>query len=114
MDNIVFSTVQELAMVIRQRQISAAEVLEAYLAQIARHNPALNAIVTLDEERARARAKEADTLLARGEIWGPLHGVPITIKDAIECFLNSPVVIKGMKGYVPGLFDPLNFQYNRL
>ena len=84
MNDIVFATAQELAMGIRQRQISAADVLEAHLAQISRHNPALNAIVTLDEEGARARAKEADTLLARGEIWGPLHGVPITIKDAIE------------------------------
>ena len=108
MDNIVFSTVQELAMVIRQRQISAAEVLEAYLAQIARHNPALNAIVTLDEERARARAKEADTLLARGEIWGPLHGVPITIKDAIETAgLRTTGGFPPLADYVPSVDAPV-------
>jgi len=82
--NIEFLTLQELAMGIRQRQISATEVLEAHLARITQHNPALNAIVTVDEEGARARAKEADISLARGEIWGPMHGVPITIKDAIE------------------------------
>lgn len=82
MNNVVFATAQELATGIRQRQVSATEVLEAHLAQIARHNPALNAIITLDEERARARAKEADVALARGEVWGPLHGVPVTIKDS--------------------------------
>jgi amidase len=84
MNNLVFTTAQELATSIRQRLISATEVLEAHLAQIAQYNPPLNAIVTLDEERARTRAKEADKALARSEVWGPLHGVPITIKDAIE------------------------------
>jgi hypothetical protein len=84
MSNLIFTTAQELATSIRQRQVSATEVLEAHLAQIAKYNPPLNAIVTLDEERARTRAKEADIALARGDVWGPLHGVPITIKDAIE------------------------------
>jgi amidase len=84
MNTLVFATVHELATGIRQRRMSATEVLDAYLAQIARHNPALNALVTLDAERARRRAHEADAALARGEVWGPLHGVPITIKDAIE------------------------------
>jgi amidase len=84
MNDLIFATAQELATRIRQRQVSATEVLDAHLAQIARYNSPLNAIVTLDEERARTRAKEADTALARGEVWGPLHGVPITIKDAIE------------------------------
>src|SRR5213078_2116751 len=58
------------------------EVLEAHLAQIDTHNAALNAIVTMDAERARERAREADKALARGELWGPLHGVPFTLKDA--------------------------------
>jgi amidase len=59
-------------------------VLDLYLARIAKHNPALNAICTLDEAGARSRAREADAALARGELWGPLHGVPMTIKDALE------------------------------
>src|SRR5512146_3284900 len=54
------------------------------LERIAKHNPALNAIVTLGEESARQRAREADEALARGEVWGPLHGLPITIKDVFE------------------------------
>jgi amidase len=57
-------------------------VLQAHLAQIARDNPALNAVITLDVEGAEQRAREADAALARGEIWGPLHGVPFTLKDA--------------------------------
>jgi hypothetical protein len=51
MNSLVFATTQELATSIRQRRVSATEVLEAYLAQIARYNPTLNAIVTIDEER---------------------------------------------------------------
>ena len=73
MDCLVFTTAHELATAIRQRQVSAVEVLEAHLAQIARHNPVLNAIVTLDEEGAKQRAQAADAALAKGEIWGPLH-----------------------------------------
>src|SRR5262245_15808758 len=81
MSRLVFATAQALARAILQRQVSAVEVLEAHLAQITRHNPALNAIVTLDEEGARRRAQAADDALAKGETWGPLHGVPITLKD---------------------------------
>ena len=84
MNDILFRTAQELAAAIRQRRASATDVLEVHLQQIDRHNRELNAIIGLDEERARVRAKEADEGLARGEVWGPLHGVPITIKDALE------------------------------
>ena len=82
MSKIVFSSVAQLAAAIRAGHVSAVEVLEEPLAQIAAHNPALNAIITLDAERARTRAQEADAVLARGEAWGPLHGVPFTLKDA--------------------------------
>jgi amidase len=80
--DIVFSSTAQLAATIRAGQLSAAEVLDAHLAQIDQHNPALNAVVTLDADGARARAGEADAALARGEVWGPLHGVPFTLKDA--------------------------------
>ncbi len=82
MTDIVFSSTTQLAAAIRAGQVSAMQVLEAHLAQIDRHNPALNAVVTLDAEGARARAREADQALARGQVWGPLHGVPFTLKDA--------------------------------
>jgi len=82
MIDIVFASARQVAAAIRAGHVSATEVLEAYLAQIASHNPALNAIITMDAERARERAREADEALARGELWGPLHGVPFTLKDA--------------------------------
>src|SRR5260370_28548106 len=80
--DIVFSSTKQLATAIRAGHVSATEVLEAHLAQIDTHNPALNAIVTMDAERAHERAREADKALARGQAWGPLHGVPFTLKDA--------------------------------
>jgi len=81
MDDPIFAPAQELAWAIQQQEVSSVEVVDAYLAQIARHNPQLNAVVTFDEERARRKAEEADTSLARGEVWGPLHGVPVTLED---------------------------------
>ena len=71
-----------IARLIRERKFGALEALEHFLARVAKHNPRLNAIVWLDAERARARAKAADAALAKGEVWGPLHGVPMTIKES--------------------------------
>ena len=82
MKNFVFSSTTQLATAIRARHVSAVEVLDAHLAQIDRFNPALNAIVTMNAERAHERARDADAALARGAVWGPLHGVPFTLKDA--------------------------------
>ena len=82
MNEIIFASTTQLADAIQAGQVSPTEVLAAYVAHIDRHNPALNAIITLDAERAYARAREAEAALARGEIWGPLHGVPFTLKDA--------------------------------
>jgi amidase len=79
-----FSSAVELAAALRARRCSARELTELYLARISRHNPSLNAYCTLDEGGALRRAREADEALARGELWGPLHGVPMSIKDALE------------------------------
>jgi amidase len=81
MDSPVFAPAHELAQAIRDRRISAVEVLEAHLAHLQQHNTTLNAVVFLNEEGARHRAHEADRALANGELWGPLHGVPFTLKD---------------------------------
>src|SRR5205814_10271507 len=80
--DIVFSSTTQLAAAIRAGHISAVEVLEAHLTQIDKHNPSLNAIITIDVEQARQQARAADEALARGQVWGPLHGVPFTLKDA--------------------------------
>jgi amidase len=84
MPDLHFRSATELAATLRRRDVSSRELLEVYLARVEKHNPALNAVVTLDVERARTRAAEADAALARGESWGPLHGIPMTIKDSFE------------------------------
>ncbi|MBD1929966.1 amidase [Trichocoleus sp. FACHB-90] len=102
MNNLVFSPAYQLATAIRSRQVSSVEVLEAHLHQIAKHNPTLNAIVTLDEERARQRAKEADEAISQGVIWGPLHGIPVTIKDFFETQgLRTTCSYKPLANYIP-------------
>lgn len=82
MDDQIFASAHELATAIQSAEVSSAEVVDAHLAQIDRHNAQLNAVVTLDEDGARGRAREADAALGRGEVWGALHGVPITLEDA--------------------------------
>src|SRR5512139_379828 len=84
MTDLHFRSASSLAAALRRREVSSRELLEHFLARVEKHNPALNAVVTLDAERARARAAEADAALARGESWGPLHGVPMTVKDTVE------------------------------
>ena len=69
---------------IRKGEISSRELLELLLARIEKINPDLNAIITLDLEGARRLADEADAKLKDGELMGPLHGIPVTIKDALE------------------------------
>lgn len=79
-----FRSTAELARALCERKVGAVELLDHYLARAERHNPRINAIVAWDVERARERARSADAALARGESWGALHGVPMTIKDSIE------------------------------
>jgi len=77
----VDSTAREMVASIRSRAISARELLELHLTRIAERNVQLNAIVSLDEERARAGASAADETTARGGALGPLHGLPFAFKD---------------------------------
>jgi amidase len=80
-DLTVDSSAREMAAAVLARRISARELLDLHLARIAERNPQLNAIVSLDEERARAAASAADEATARGEALGPLHGLPFAFKD---------------------------------
>src|SRR4051794_1054923 len=72
---------RELAALIRARKLSPVELLDAHLAVIERVNPRLNAFVTLVPEQARAAAHAAEAAVASGEPLGPLHGLPVAIKD---------------------------------
>ncbi|MDR7251387.1 amidase [Nocardioides sp. BE266] len=80
-DVTVDSTARAQAAAVRSGEISAAELLELHLDRIEERNPELNAIVSLDAERARAAAAVADQAQASGEELGPLHGLPFAVKD---------------------------------
>ncbi|GAA3525985.1 amidase [Amycolatopsis ultiminotia] len=74
----------ELAERIRTRQLSAVDVLEAHLDRIEAVNPKLNALVAALAEQAREGARAADEDVAAGRVVGPLHGVPFTVKNALD------------------------------
>ena len=96
MSDVVFWSATRLAAAIRAKEVSALEAVDAHLARIAEVNTALNAVVQLAAERARAEARERDAALARGVVFGPLHGVPFTVKDslctdrAVSCCRSYP------------------------
>jgi amidase len=79
-----FRSAVQLAAAIRAREIGCRELLDLYLARIERFNPKLNAIIATDLPSARKRAAAADADLARGKVWGKLHGVPMTIKESFD------------------------------
>lgn len=80
--DLCFMSARELARLIRTRRLSARELMSACLRQVGRVNPTINAIVAkLDDDRCLALADEADRLLARAKDVGPLHGLPLAIKD---------------------------------
>src|SRR3954449_13427733 len=66
------------------KEVSSAELVDLYLSRIDEHNAPLNAIVTIDGDGARRAATEADAARSRGDDLGPLHGLPITVKDSYE------------------------------
>jgi amidase len=99
---LVRKTARELAKLIASRAVSPVEVLDAYLAVIEALNPKLNAIVTLAAEQARDAARLAESAVMKGEALGPLHGLPIGVKDVtptagIRTTFASPL----FKDYVP-------------
>src|SRR5215467_1300124 len=79
-----FKSAAEIAGLIRDRKVSAVETLDHFLARVAKYNPRLNAVIWLDAAQARQRARAADAALAKGETWGALHGVPMTIKESFN------------------------------
>ncbi|MAW33647.1 MAG: amidase [Proteobacteria bacterium] len=79
-----YSKATELAKKIRKKEIGCLEILDLYLGRIEKYNDNLNAIILLDREAARMRAREADRALANGTLWGPFHGVPMSIKESFD------------------------------
>ncbi len=84
MSELHFLSAAAMAEQVRQRKISPAELVDAHFARIAELNPKLNAFVALDEERARKDAGLLEAEARRGDVNGPLHGVPISIKSSLD------------------------------
>src|SRR5260370_29343071 len=101
-DPLIYLSATAIARRIREEKVSAKEAVTAYLARIAEVNPRLNAVVQLCAERAQREAREADAMLAKGQTKGPLHGVPITIKDSFETAgIVSTGGTLGRKDFIP-------------
>ncbi len=102
MQQIINLSATALAKAIRNKEISSTEVVDSYLNRIKEVNPKLNAVVQLSEEAAHDNASKADEALSRGDILGPLHGVPFTIKDSFDTAgLISTGGTKGRSNFVP-------------
>ena len=102
MTDLAFQSATDLVNGIKNRKIKSIELLELYVERMQRHNPKINAIVATDLDNARQRALAADKALDKGESWGALHGLPMTIKDSFEvvgmpCTSGSP----DLKDYQP-------------
>ncbi len=98
----IFATAREQLRLLRDKKIGAVELLDLALARVREANPAVNAVIAFDEERARASARRADEALAKGTPRGALHGLPMTVKDVFE--MQGVVTTCGMeplRNYVP-------------
>src|SRR5438093_6514212 len=99
---LVTMTISELAPKIKAKAISPVELTEAALAQVDRLQPILNSFITILHEPARRQAREQEAALMRGEYRGPLHGIPIGIKDNIATAgIRSTVGSKVLANHVP-------------
>ena len=82
MDELAYCDATGLVKKITNKVVSSVELLEHYIERIEKYNPAINAVVVTNYDQARACAKAADQALARGECWGRLHGLPMTVKES--------------------------------
>ena len=101
-DDLAFTSAVELARQIRRGERSPVDVIEATLARIEARNDDTNAFVRVTADRAREHAAAAERALAAGEDIGPLHGVPVAIKD-LDHVAGVPTTFgsRMMEGYVP-------------
>lgn len=101
-DDIHFKSATAVAAMIQDKKISSLELTKTILSRIEQYDDEINAINVLLAEEALSKAKEADEALTRGELFGPLHGVPITIKDSFR--IKGVVTTAGnpaLANYVP-------------
>jgi amidase len=84
MEELAKRSATQLVKAIKTKQISSVELVQYFMERYHRLNPKINAIVATDFDAALKRAQEADAALAGGEDWGPVHGLPMTLKDNYE------------------------------
>lgn len=102
-DDPLYMSATKLAALIRAKKISATEAVKLSYRRIDEVNPKINAIVAFCRERALAEAAECDAMLAQGKTKGPLHGVPMTIKDSFDTAgVLTTAGTLGRKDYIPG------------
>jgi len=83
LEEVAFASVRELAELVRTRKVSSVALTQMYLERLKRYDPKLKFVVTITEERALAKAKDADKEIASGKYRGPLHGLPWGAKDLL-------------------------------
>ncbi len=81
---IAYKSADQLAKLIKDKEISSVELLDYYISRVEKYNSDINAIIVKDYEKAKKAALKADEELSKGNILGPLHGVPMTIKDSYD------------------------------
>ncbi len=102
MEKLLLGSARHLRDALRAREVSALELVDAYLSRIERVNPTLNAVVTPRAEQAREEAREADRALSAGGDPRPLLGVPITLKDSIDTAgTRTTWATRGRSSHVP-------------
>jgi len=100
--DLVWLTIEEVAPLVARREVSPCELLDSVFDRIQQHNPALNAYLTLDFDRARADARRAEAEMLREKYRGPLHGIPIALKDNIwTAGLRTTAGSKILADFVP-------------
>lgn len=107
-EDVAYLSVAELGRLFRARQLSPVELVRVYLERIARLNPRLNAYLTVVEEAALDEARRAEGEIARGKSRGPLHGIPIAVKDNIDSAgVRTTAGSKILAAYVPAQDAPV-------
>lgn len=113
-DDLVFKSGQELAALIKSRQVSPVEVTRAYLDRIAALNPKVNAFITVTSDHALARARQAEKEITAGKYRGPLHGLPYAPKDILATKgIRTTNGSKVTADWVPGYESTITTRLNR-
>src|SRR5262249_43172070 len=100
--NLTLLELAEVSQAVQKKEVSPIDLTQACLKEIERRNPELNAFITVTAESALAEARKAEAEIARGEWKGPLHGIPLAVKDLAETAgVRTTAASAVLKDYVP-------------